>query len=123
FVNEVKGNDGFAAAIAVLAIIITTIVFLVQKYIANKHSFEISALHPMVEKEPKKTWKVFLHFYSYLIVAIAILPQVYVTYTSFKNTSGKIFVPGYSLRSYETAFAKLGASIQNTIIIPLLALV
>ena len=123
FVNEVKGNDGFAAAIAVLAIIITTIVFLVQKYIANKHSFEISALHPMVEKEPKKTWKVFLHFYSYLIVAIAILPQVYVTYTSFKNTSGKIFVPGYSLRSYETAFSKLGASIQNTIIIPLLALV
>ena len=54
FVNEVKGNDGFAAAIAIIAIIITTFVFLVQKYISNKHSFEISALHPMVEKEPKK---------------------------------------------------------------------
>lgn len=123
FVNEVKGNDGFAAAIAIIAIIITTIVFLVQKYISNKHSFEISALHPMVEKEAKKGWKFFIHLYSYLVVTIAILPQVYVTYTSFKNTSGKIFVPGYSLRSYETAFSKLGASIQNTVIIPLLALV
>lgn len=123
FVNEVKGNDGFAAAIAIIAIIITTFVFLVQKYISNKHSFEISALHPMVEKEPKKARKFLIHLYAYLVVSIAILPQVYVTYTSFKNTSGKIFVPGYSLRSYETAFSKLGASIQNTIIIPLLALI
>ena len=77
----------------------------------------------MVEKVPKKARKFLIHLYSYLVVSIAILPQVYVTYTSFKNTSGKIFVPGYSLRSYETAFSKLGASIQNTIIIPLLALI
>ena len=123
FINEVKGNDGFAAAIAIIAIIITTIVFLVQKYISNKHSFELNALHPMEEKEPKKGIKFFIHLYSYLVVAIAILPQVYVTYTSFKNTSGKIFIPGYSLRSYETAFSKLGMSIQNTIIIPMLALI
>lgn len=123
FINEVKGNDGFAAAIAIIAIIITTIVFLVQKYIANKNSFELNALHPMEEKEAKKGRKILVHFYSYLVVAIGILPQVYVTYTSFKNTSGKIFIPGYSLGSYETAFSKLGRSIQNTIIIPMLALV
>ena len=123
FVNEVKGNDGFAAAIAMIAIIITTIVFLVQKYISNKHSFELNALHPMMEKEPKKGRKFFIYLYSYLVVTIAILPQVYVTYTSFKNTSGKIFIPGYSFDSYETAFSKLGRSIQNTIIIPMLALI
>ena len=57
------------------------------------------------------------------ILCIAILPQAYVIYTSFKNTQGKIFVDGYSLQSYQTAIGKLGRSIQNTIIIPLLALV
>ncbi len=36
FINEVGGNDGFAAAIAVIAIVITTVVFLVQKYISNR---------------------------------------------------------------------------------------
>ena len=57
------------------------------------------------------------------MVGIAIMPQAYVIYTSFKNTQGKIFVDGYSLQSYQTAIGKLGRSIQNTIIIPLLALV
>ena len=34
-----------------------------------------------------------------------------------------MFVPGYSLDSYRTAFDKMGKSIQNTVIIPLLALI
>ena len=123
FINEVGGNDGFAAAIAVIAIVITTIVFLVQKYISNKKSFSLNALHPMEEKEPKGIVKVLVYIFSYLLVGIAVLPQCYVMYTSFKSTEGKIFVPGYSLESYVTAFGKLGKSIQNTIIIPLIALV
>lgn len=123
FINEVGGNDGFAAAIAIIAIVITTVVFLVQKYISNKKAFALNALHPIEEKAPKGAVKVLTYLFSYLVVAIAILPQVYVTYTSFKQTSGKIFVNGYSLKSYASAFGKLGKSIQNTIIIPLLALV
>ena len=123
FISEVGGNDGFAAAIAIIAIVITTVVFLVQKYISNKKAFALNALHPIEEKAPKGAAKVLTYLFSYLLVAIAILPQVYVTYTSFKKTSGKIFVSGYSLKSYASAFGKLGKSIQNTIVIPLLALV
>ncbi|MEM1484513.1 iron ABC transporter permease [Oscillospiraceae bacterium PP1C4] len=123
FINEVGGSDGFAAAIAIIAIIVTTIVFLAQKYVSNKNAFALNALHPIEEKEPKKAMKVWMYLFSYLVVGIAILPQVYVTYTSFKKTAGKIFVPGFSLGSYMSAFGKLGKSIQNTIIIPLCALV
>jgi ABC-type Fe3+ transport system, permease component len=123
FINEVGGNDGFAAAIAIIAIVITTVVFLAQKYVSNRNSFALNALHPIEEKEPKGGRKVLVYLFSYLVVAIAILPQVYVTYTSFKKTSGKIFIRGYSLGSYESAFSKLGRSIQNTIIIPMLSLV
>lgn len=123
FINEVGGNDGFAAAIAVIAIVITTIVFLVQKYASNKQSFSLNASKPMEEKEAEGIVKWLVHIFSYLLVGIAILPQCYVIYTSFKNTEGKIFVSGYSLESYVTAFGKLGKSIQNTIIIPLIALV
>lgn len=122
FINEVGGNDGFAAAIAVIAILITTVVFLAQKYVANRNAFVLNALHPIEEKEPKKKTKFFVHLFAYAVVAVAILPQVYVTYTSFKNTEGKIFTSGYSLNSYASAFDKLGRSIQNTIIIPLCAL-
>ena len=122
FINEVGGNDGFAAAIAVIAIVITTLVFLVQKYVSNRKSFSLNALHPMEEKKAKGAVNFLVHLFSYLVVGIAILPQCYVIYTSFKNTEGKIFVEGYSLQSYATAFGKLGKSIQNTLIIPLIAL-
>lgn len=123
FINEVGGSDGFAAAIAMIAIVITTVVFLAQKYVSNKNAFALNALHPIEEKAPKPGVRVWVYLFSYLVVAVAILPQVYVTYTSFKKTSGKIFVPGYSWGSYESAFGKLGSSIQNTIVIPLLALI
>ena len=47
FINEVGGNDGFAAAIAVIAIVVTTVVFLAQKYVSNKNAFSLNALHPL----------------------------------------------------------------------------
>ena len=123
FINEVGGNDGFAAAIAVIAIVITTVVVLVQKYISNRKSFSLNALHPMEEREAKGATRWLVHLFSYLVIGVAVLPQCYIIYTSFKNTEGKIFVDGYSMQSYATAFGKLGKSIQNTIIIPVLALV
>lgn len=123
FINEVGGNDGFAAAIAVIAIVITTVVFLIQKYVSNRKSFSLNALHPMEVREAKGAVRWMVHLFSYLVIGVAVLPQCYVIYTSFKNTEGKIFVDGYSLSSYATAFGKLGKSIQNTIIIPILALV
>lgn len=122
FISEVGGDDGFAAAIAVLAIIITTAVFLIQKYISNRKSFSLNALHPIEEKEPQGAVKALIHVICYLVIFVAVLPQLYVMYTSFKNTEGKIFVAGYSLHSYQEAFGKLGRSIQNTIMIPAFAL-
>nr|WP_315101499.1 iron ABC transporter permease [uncultured Catonella sp.] len=122
FISEVGGDDSFASAIAVIAILITTLVFLIQKYIANKKSFSLNALHPIEEKKAKSGINALVHFFSYLIVGIAVMPQCYVIYTSFKKTEGKIFTAGHSLDSYKEAFSKLGTSIQNTIIMPAAAL-
>ena len=122
FISEVGGDDSFASAIAVIAILITTLVFLIQKYIANKKAFSLNALHPIEEKRAKSGINTIVHFLSYLIVGIAVMPQCYVIYTSFKKTEGKICTEGHSLDSYKEAFSKLGTSIQNTIIMPAAAL-
>ena len=123
FINEVGGSNGFAAAIAVIAIFVTTVIFLIQKYISNKNAFALNALHPAEEKTPSRGVSIIVHIISYGVISLAILPQCYVIYTSFKNTSGKVFKSGYSFMSYQEAFSKLGRSIQNTIIIPLCALI
>ncbi|MCF6464368.1 ABC transporter permease [Clostridium sp. Cult2] len=115
FISEVGGDDGLAAAISVIVIIFATGIFLLQKYISNKKAFQMSALHPIEAKNVKGIKNVLAHIYVYAFTIIALLPQVTVIYTSFLNTSGRVFVEGFSLKSYSTAFSKVGDTIINTI--------
>ena len=123
FISEVGGNDGFAAAISVIVIIFATVVFLVQKHISNKKSFTMSSLHPIQVKKIKGVKNVLAHMYVYLFVFLALLPQFTVIYTSFLKTSGLIFVKGFSLDSYKSAFLRVGDAISNTFIIALISIV
>ncbi len=123
FVGEVSQNKGFASAIAVIAIIITTVVFYAQNFVSKRKSFSMNSLHPIEPKPLRGVKGILVYVFCYVVVGIAILPQVYVLYTSFKKTSGTIYVDGYSLDSYINMFTRLGSSIQNTLIIPVVALV
>ena len=123
FISEVGGNSAFASALAIMAIIIALTIFLIQKYISNRYSFSMNSLHPI---EPKKTTKgkmAAIYATVYGIVLFSVLPQLFLIYTSFIKTSGMVFVKGYSLNSYKIAFNRMGASIFNTIRIPLIALI
>lgn len=117
FSETTGGNYGFACAISVIAIVITTVVFLAQKWTSNRFSFTMSALHPIERKKAKGIFNILIHLFCYGVVAIAFMPQVYVIYESFRKTSGKAFVPGYSLDSYATAFTVAGRAIKNTFLI------
>ncbi|WP_289683699.1 ABC transporter permease [Faecalibaculum rodentium] len=123
FFSETGGNYGFACATSVIAILITTVIFLIQKWSSNRFSFTMNALHPIERKKAKGIFNVLIHLYSYLVVAVAFLPQIYIFYESFRKTSGKAFVPGYSLDSYQSAFKVAGNAIKNTFVIGLSALV
>lgn len=123
FISEVGGNTAFAAALAVIAIIIALSIFLLQQIVTLKYSFSMSSLHPVQTRKVSGFKKALIYFVSYGVVFIAILPQLYLIYTSFLNTSGMIFVPGYSLNSYREAFSRMGSAIFNTLKIPFLALI
>lgn len=118
FISELGGDDGFAAAISIIAIIITTLVFLIQRYLSTRKSFTMSSLNKIRPVEAKGLTKFLIHLYSYGLIGLSIMPQVYILYTSFKNTNGTVFVPGYSFQSYIMAFNKVGKAISNTMIIP-----
>ena len=107
-------SDGMAAAISIIAIVITTAVFLLQKYIANRKVFSMSALHPVEPKKLHGVKNVLAHAYCYILVGLAIMPQCYVIYSSFRNTSGKLYTDGYGLGSYKEAFSTVGSSIIHT---------
>lgn len=118
YLGEEGGNHNFAAAISVIAILITAAVFLIQKYTASKFNFSLNALHPIERKKPRGFFAVLIHLFAYCLVFIAFMPQIYLIYTSFKNVNKKLFAPGYSLVSYKAALNKdLLLSIKNTIVI------
>ena len=123
FVGEVSQNKGFASAIGIVAIAIPCAIYIVQNIATVKTSFAMSALNPVPKKKPKGLASFLVHFYIYLVTGISILPQVYVAYCSFRNTSGMLYVDGYSLQSYREMFGKLNRSVINTIKIPVVSLV
>ena len=123
FINEVGAQANFAAAMAAIMVIITSTIFMLQKYVVNRKSFTMSSLRPMQVHQMTGIKNVIMHALIYLLVAVSMIPQIVVIYTSFLKTNGSIFVPGYSLDSYTTIFESLGTAISNTYIFSTVAIV
>jgi iron(III) transport system permease protein len=116
YLGENGTNHNFAAAIAVIAIVVTAAVFFFQKWATGKFRFSMSALHPIEKKRPRGIGGVLMHIFCYALVAIGFMPNVYIIYLSFRNSNQGVFLPGFSLASYQFATEKLLArSIKNTV--------
>jgi iron(III) transport system permease protein len=123
YFSETGGDHGFGAAVSVIAIVITAAIFLIQQYINSRHRFTMNAMHSIERKQAHGVKNVLINIYCWLVVAISFMPQVYVIYSSFQKTSGKLFVKGYSLDSYRFAFTHLKKAIPNTFLMGITALV
>lgn len=120
--NQYLGDHGrdynFAAAISVIAVVLTSAVFLLQKWATSRYDFSISAMNPVEKKKPKGLSGILMHLYAYILVGVAFLPQAYIVYLSFRNSDLAVFLPGYSLNNYRMAADRLlGRSIYNTLVL------
>ena len=124
FVGETSRSQNFAAAVSVVGIIVTGLIFLVQKVANSKFSFTMNALHSIETRKPKLLSGILMHVYCYFIVLLAMLPQFFVAWQSFRKCQGGVFLEGYSLQSYAQAWDKvITRSLPNTFIIGVAALV
>lgn len=124
FMSEVGGDDGFAAALCVIVIMLTILMFFVQRFFANRNTYSMTALKPMVAEKATGIKNFLAHGFVYLIVGLAILPQTVVMYTSFlKSNGGQVFTGGFALQSYQaTLFSKDNGCIWNTYMLGLIAI-
>ena len=130
YLGEGGVDKNFAAALAVVAVIITAIIFLIQKWGTSKFKFSMNALHPVEKKKAKGIGGVLMHLYCYLLVAVAFLPQLYIIYLSFceyKGSVRQVDANGrqiYGFGNYAQAAKKLlGRSIKNTAVMGIIALI
>ena len=78
----------------------------------------MNALHSIERKKAKPIAAILMHLYTYLVVIISMLPQVYLVYCSFRKTNAfGNFTKGLSLDSYKTAWKSVRTALPNTIII------
>lgn len=116
FISEMGGDTGFAAAVSIIVILLAILVFLGQRLVSNRMSFAMNATSPIEQKPARNRFSAVLaHIVVYAFTLLTMVPQLYVAYTSFRATSGRIFVDGYSLDSYSAAFRKSGYAILNTL--------
>ncbi len=123
YLGEGGADRNFAAALAVIAILITAVIFALQKWATSRYKFSMNALHPVEKKECKGIKGFLMHAYCYILVAVAFMPQLYIIYLSFCNYKGSIRQGTYGLDNYRQAAKKLmGRSITNTAVMGLVAL-
>lgn len=124
FMGEVSGDDGFAAAICCIVIGLTIVMFFVQRFLATRNTYAMTALKPVVAEKAKGLRNILAHLAVYLTVGLAVLPQFVVIYTSFLATNGgQVFTGGFALQSYEaTLFAKDNDVIWHTYFLGLCAI-
>ena len=122
FIGEVSQDHAFAAAISVIIVIFTTIMFIMQKYFSGRKVIEMTSLNPIEPKKVHGVKNVLAHIYCYIFVMLATLPTLVVVYNSFQKTAGLLFVPGFSLDSYKKAFSTMGTAITNTFLYSFAAL-
>jgi hypothetical protein len=123
FVGESGGSANFAACMATIMIIITALVFFLQKWYINTKSFTMSSIRPIQPKEPKGIFKILIYIYIYMLAGLSIIPQAMVVYTSFKATKMQVFVDGFSLGSYKKVADKALAAVTNTYVFCFFAIV
>ncbi|WP_406717198.1 iron ABC transporter permease [Trueperella pyogenes] len=124
YLGETGQNHNFAAAIGIIGVLVTTVVFLIQKFVAGKFNFQLKSSRPIAKKRPSGVGAVLVYAYQYGLIALALLPQFYIVYLSFRNNAQSRFLPGYTLNSYRLAMDRLlERSIYNTLFMGTVSLV
>ncbi|MCI6039623.1 MAG: iron ABC transporter permease [Clostridiales bacterium] len=122
FVGESGGSAYFASAMASLMVVITAVLFLLQKWYVNKKSFTMSAMRPIQPTRAKGPKNVVMHVFTYLLVILSVVPHLVIIWTSLRKTEVQYFVDGYSFESYTKIFDTAFSSIQNTYLYCIIAL-
>ena len=123
FLGELGGWRNYAAAVSLIMVVITTIMFVLQKYIIRRKSFTMSSLRPIQKKTLKGPANALMHTFIYAVVALSTIPQTFVIHASFRATRGPMFIEGFSLDSYRRIFRTLGNAILNTYVYGLIAII
>lgn len=123
FIGEMGQDYAFAAAISVIVIAFSVVIFVLQQGVTNRATIEMSSLHPIIPEKKKGFSNVISHIFVWFVGLLSVLPLVVVVIQSFRKTDGIIYYNEFSLESYRMAFRTAGSSIINTALYSIAAMI
>ena len=123
FMGENGASANFAAAIALVMVVMTATLYFLQKIVINRMSFRMKATHTVKAKKLTGWKNVLAHFYVYAMVLLSVVPQFTVIYTAFLKVQGSRFLSEFSLDSFRAASSTIVSSAKHTYTYGLIAIV
>ncbi len=123
YMSESAVDPYMASALSVIIVACSLVMLGIQKLVVDKKNYTMSTLRP-----PQVTqlhgWRRFLIAAPiYIVLFLALLPQIVVICQSFVERSFSGMVQGINLNNYRTILSRLGSNIFNTYAFSLIAIV
>jgi len=122
YMSEMGTSANFASAVSMIIVIFCALILVGQKAYLNRRNYAMSSMRPPKEVHIVPLKRIGVALFLGIIILFAMLPQIVVIVTSFKNCNGPYFVDGWGMKSYVTIFTRMVRSIKNTYLYSFIAI-
>ena len=114
YMSEMGTSANFASAVSMIIVIFCALILSGQKAYLNRRNYSMTSMRPPKEIHLAPLKRIGVAAFLGIIILFAMLPQIVVIVTSFKNCNGPYFIEGWGMKSYITIFTRMVRSIKNT---------
>ena len=123
YMSESAVDPYMASSLSVIIVACSLVMLGFQKLVVDKKNYTMSTLRPPQETKLHGMKRFLTALPIYIVLFLALLPQVVVICQSFVERSFSGVVQGINLNNYRTILSRLGSNIFNTYYFSLVALV
>lgn len=123
YMSESAVNPYMASTLSVIIVACSMLVLTFQKLVVDKKNYMMSSLRPPQETKLKGMKRFAVSLPVYIIVFLAMLPQIVVICQSFVERSFSGMVKGINFNNYRLIASRLGTNIRNTYVFSIVAIV
>lgn len=123
YMSESAVDPFMASALSVIIVACSLVMLGFQKLVVDKKNYTMSTLRPPQETKVHGWRRFLLSAPIYIIIFLALLPQLVVICQSFVERSFSGMVQGINFNNYRTILSRLGRNITNTYTFSLVAIV
>ena len=123
YMSESATDPYMASTLSVIIVVCSMLMLAFQKFVVDKKNYTMSTLRPPQETKLTGAKRFFASLPVFVIIFLALLPQIVVVCQSFVERSFSGMVQGINLNNYRAILSRLGSNIFNTYFFSVIAII